>query len=1186
MSGQAHQSVNSGHLPVSANGRKQIAVYDPYTVVQPESDGLDLHGLWRIIKRYRWLIFSVFAVSTASALILTMTMRPVYRATALVELKPNPAVITFDSVGRNLRDAIAFRNTQISILKSEAITTRVIDAMDLAEEPEFTGEVGQRDLGMVIRTVKGGITAAVRSLIASVLPTDAANDSETTSGSRSGVSFMTPEELKEREIIRLYQSKLNITQVQDSDLVHVSFESFDPRRAAELANAHSREYIRFIDERRFNSTSSAKEYLEEKIKEAEAELQASEKALTAFARHNNIVDVEDRGNVMQQAFENLSRALTETRQNRIMAEFEYRQARQSNIETLPSVLANSMIQELRRRYADIRAEYREMSPLYKDAYPRMKQLKARKEDLESTLKEEGEKLVAGLKKQYEQLMNQEQTLGDEITKKRTELLDLKERAVSYTILKREWEANRELYVGLLEKQKDFSVASGMEFNDAAIVDKAVTPTEKHSPDNLKNVSYAAVFGIVGGVGIAVLLTFLDSTFNTRDELEEALGIPLMGFVPKIRDADKQLVPLALMSAYQPDDVIAEAVRSIRTGVVFSRTENIPKKILVTSAKRDEGKSTIASNLALILALSGSNVLLVDADLRNPVLSKWLNIESGSGLAEYLNGMNGEVVASTPFANLSAVPAGRNRAGTADLLASVRMHDYLETVSERFDFVIVDGPPCLGVADSMLLGPKMDGVLLVVKAADTERNVVCETVNRLRMVNAPLIGSVLNFVDLNQPEYVHYREQYGYGNESGHQVRTDGNMGPDEEDTTPPMVQTEREEEPDNDSVIVSDSEEITNMTNKQNEMDRESLDVETDVRLDSEAGQTTGKDRNGDRPKGMLMNTGTLRLEIPRDRHGRFGPRQIEEYKRRFPGFDEKIIDLYTRGISTQDIQDYVRELYSPEFSPDLVSAVTDTLHEEIGAWQSRPLEPTYAVVFFDALRIKIRDEGPVRNKAMYLAVGIRCSGHKEILGLWIDQSEGADFWPRVVTELKERGIQDILIAVADGLKGLPEAIERVFPYTQLQTRVVHLIRCSIQFASWKERSAMAKALRPIHQAETAALASDHLEAFDAGELGIKYPAIAQAWRRNWEEVIPFFAYGRAIRNIICATRTMESLHSEVRKAVRSHGHFPSDKAACDLISLVLKNAEAKWTRPPIVWQQAKAQFAIHFEQRFVLTDS
>lgn len=363
------------------------------------------------------------------------------------------------------------------------------------------------------------------------------------------------------------------------------------------------------------------------------------------------------------------------------------------------------------------------------------------------------------------------------------------------------------------------------------------------------------------------------------------------------------------------------------------------------------------------------------------------------------------------------------------------------------------------------------------------------------------------------------------------------------------------------------------------------LDAEMEVHLDSEDEQAAGNHRNGHSPKRVLTDTGALPLEIPRDRHGRFEPQLIEKYKRRFPGFDDKIIALYARGMSTRDIQAHIRELYGLQISPDLVSAVTDAVHDEVHAWQSRPLEPTYAIVFFDALRVKIRDEGAVRNKAVYLAIGIRCSGHKEILGLWIEQSEGAKFWLRVMTELKNRGTQDILIAVVDGLKGFPEAIESVFPHAQVQTCIVHLIRYSMQFASWKERKAIARALRPIYQAETAALAADNLEAFDAGEWGTKYPAIAQAWRRNWEQVIPFFAFAPAVRKIIYTTNAIESLHSQVRKAVRSHGHFPSDKAACKLIYLVLQHVETKWTRPPIAWQQAKAQFAIHFEQRFVVND-
>ena len=363
------------------------------------------------------------------------------------------------------------------------------------------------------------------------------------------------------------------------------------------------------------------------------------------------------------------------------------------------------------------------------------------------------------------------------------------------------------------------------------------------------------------------------------------------------------------------------------------------------------------------------------------------------------------------------------------------------------------------------------------------------------------------------------------------------------------------------------------------------LDAEMDVHLSSEEEQTVGNHRNGHSGKRVLTETGAIPLSIPRDRHGRFEPRLIEKYKRRFPGFDEKVVALYARGMSTRDIQAHIRELYGLEISPDLVSAVTDAVHDEVNAWQSRPLEPVYAIVFFDALRVKIRDEGAVRNKAVYLAIGIRCSGQKEILGLWIEQSEGAKFWLRVMTELKNRGVKDILIAVVDGLKGFPEAIESIFPEAEVQTCIVHLIRYSMQFASWKERKAIAKALKPIYQAETPELAAERLEEFDRGSWGEKYPAIASAWRRKWEQVIPFFAFAPEVRKIIYTTNAIESLHSQVRKVVRSRGHFPSDKAATKLIYLVLQNVESKWTRPPIAWHQAKAQFAIHFEDRFVLTD-
>jgi putative transposase len=363
------------------------------------------------------------------------------------------------------------------------------------------------------------------------------------------------------------------------------------------------------------------------------------------------------------------------------------------------------------------------------------------------------------------------------------------------------------------------------------------------------------------------------------------------------------------------------------------------------------------------------------------------------------------------------------------------------------------------------------------------------------------------------------------------------------------------------------------------------LNAEMDVHLEQPEQAEAGNHRNGTSSKTVLTPEGELTLSIPRDRHGRFDPALIAKYRRRFPGFDDKIIALYARGMSTRDIQAHVSELYGIEVSPDLVSAVTDQVIDEVTAWQARPLEASYAIVFFDALRVKIRDEGLVKNKAVYLAIGIDAAGFKHVLGLWIEQSEGAKFWLRVMNELKSRGTNDILIAVVDGLKGFPEAITTVFPDTVVQTCIVHLIRYSMQFASWKERKPIAKALKPIYQARDSTAAERELQAFDEGPWGQKYPAITQSWRRNWEAVIPFFVFPVEVRKIIYTTNAIESLNASVRKAVRNKGHFPSDQAATKLIWLALRNITANWKRPPIEWQAAKAQLAIQFGARFAMND-
>jgi putative transposase len=332
----------------------------------------------------------------------------------------------------------------------------------------------------------------------------------------------------------------------------------------------------------------------------------------------------------------------------------------------------------------------------------------------------------------------------------------------------------------------------------------------------------------------------------------------------------------------------------------------------------------------------------------------------------------------------------------------------------------------------------------------------------------------------------------------------------------------------------------------------------------------------------VITETSKLDIRIPRDREGTFDPKLIARYQRRFPGFDDKIVSMYARGMTTREIQGHLLEIYGLEVSPDLISTVTDAVLETVGEWQNRPLEASYPLVFFDALRVKIRDEGLVRNKAVYIALGVQADGTKDILGLWIENSEGAKFWLRVMNELKNRGVSDVLIAVVDGLKGFPEAINAVFPQTIVQTCIVHLIRHSMDFASWKDRKVLAGALKAIYRAKDADAAKSALEAFDTSHWGEKYPAIAQSWRRNWERVIPFFAFPEAVRRIIYTTNAIEALNAKLRRAVRTRGHFPTDDAATKLLFLVLRQAAGEWKMPPREWFEAKTQFAIMFDERFV----
>jgi putative transposase len=345
------------------------------------------------------------------------------------------------------------------------------------------------------------------------------------------------------------------------------------------------------------------------------------------------------------------------------------------------------------------------------------------------------------------------------------------------------------------------------------------------------------------------------------------------------------------------------------------------------------------------------------------------------------------------------------------------------------------------------------------------------------------------------------------------------------------------------------------------------------------AGDNSGNSRNGTTPKTMRGKRGKVQIDVPRDRNSEFEPQLVKKGQTRFDGLDENIISLYARGMTQREIQGHLEEIYGVDISPSLISTVTDAVLDEVRSWQARPLDAVYPILYLDALQVKVKSQGRVMNKAIYLAFGVSLQGLKEVLGMWAAESEGAKFWMQIVTELKTRGVTDIFIACVDGLKGFPEAIEAIYPQTQVQLCMVHLVRHSLSYVSHKDRKAVADGLKEVYQAATVEEAERQLSQFEE-TWAVTYPVIARSWRSNWARVVPMFSYPPEIRRAVYTTNTIESLNMTLRKVSKNRSLFPNDEAVFKLMYLALKNISKRWTMPIKNWSGAMNQFAILFEGR------
>ena len=352
----------------------------------------------------------------------------------------------------------------------------------------------------------------------------------------------------------------------------------------------------------------------------------------------------------------------------------------------------------------------------------------------------------------------------------------------------------------------------------------------------------------------------------------------------------------------------------------------------------------------------------------------------------------------------------------------------------------------------------------------------------------------------------------------------------------------------------------------------------------STEGNNSGNSRNGKTKKTILTENDSLEIEVPRDREGEFEPQFVKKHQRRVNKFNDMVISLYARGLSTEEICGHLKEMYGADVSKELISHITNTVHEDVSAWRNRAIEELYPIVFFDAIRIKIRDSGRVVNKAVYLALGIGLDGQKELLGMWIAHNEGAKFWLSILTELKNRGMKDILIACIDGLKGFPEAIESVYPNTDIQLCIVHMIRNSVRFVSWKDRKKITADLKNIYRAATEEEARGQLDKF-AEKWDGQYPTISKSWYENWDNLKTFFAFPDYIRKVIYTTNAVESVNMSLRKVTKTRASFPNDKAVYKMFYLALQNISKKWKMPIRNWNQAINQFAVHYGDRVNLNN-
>lgn len=753
-----NQNINNLPAEINSKDHNGLMEYDArYHRVVEGDDEIDLRQLWRTVMRFKRMIISIFLLFLTTALVISLLLRPTYTSSTLLEINTSGRnLVKFQSLEDTDSNAREFMVTQSNLLKSDAVADEVVEKINLSNEPEFNGELRQR-----------GLLTGLKSILALISPKEEHSESDDDVGS----------------LVQTYQSKLAISPVRNSSLIKVSFSSFDPELSAKVANAHSQAYIELNDQRRFQSTSGAKAFLEKEISNVQAKLETSEKELTAFARKHGVIDVEDRNNIMMTRMSELNRSLAEVQNSRIGAETQYLQGQSDQANQVSSVGEDSVVLQLREQQAQLQAEYNEKSRIFKAKYPAMVQLKAKIDELQSSINRqvsrEESKVQVGLESRFKQITAHEIRLRAAIESLKQEMLNLQDRAVTYNILKREWEANKELYSGLLERTKEVGVAAGMELNVASVVDTAKPSKAASSPNIPLNVAIGGLLGLLAGLGAAFLLAMLDNSVNDVEQLTQITNLPHLGILPYPDDQasgsaksklDKKAakkfrneIDLDIISQSDPSSQFSESIQSLKTSLSFSKAGGMPKSLMITSSMPGEGKSTIATNLAITLAKSGKNVILLEADLRKSRHYKVFGVPSSPGVSDKLVDFDSKLQTYKiqEIEGLTISVAGTRPPNPVELLGSTNMQKMVADLEQQYDVVLIDCPPVIGLADAIIVSKIVQGVVFVVGAHHTPQDAIKNSLKRLAIANAPLLGTVLNKVKSDLAGYSYdYYSYYG------------------------------------------------------------------------------------------------------------------------------------------------------------------------------------------------------------------------------------------------------------------------------------------------------------------------------------------------------------------------------------------------------------------------------------------